>query len=122
MATSNSPSATATAYEQYLRANWDRLTPYEQEEARAYLQSKFQYVQNGAVAHSAPGWTVPVGYVCCALALVILPIIFTPAGFGLGIYNASKGRTGHGVAQVILSIVCGLIGAILGVIVWTSTR
>jgi hypothetical protein len=110
----------AAAYEQYVRANWNTLSPYEQEEARAYLQAKYQWVQAGQTALAAPGWTVPAGYVCCALALVFLPIVFAPAGFGLGIYNATKGRGGHGAAQMVLSFFCGIVGFILGVIVWAS--
>lgn len=110
----------AAAYEQYVRANWNNLSAYEQEEARAYLQAKYQQIQAGEAVRTAPGWTVPVGYICCALALLFFPIIFAPAGFGLGIYNSTKGRGGHGAAQMVLSFVCGIIGFILGVIVWAS--
>jgi hypothetical protein len=106
----------AWAYERYIRENWDRLTPYQQEEARAYLQAKFQ--RPTPAAATAAGWPVPLGYVCAFVAILFVPIILAPFAFGCGVYNASKGRTGHGVAQIILSIVCGLLGFALGALVW----
>ena len=121
MSTSYSPTQqNASAYEHYLRTNWDSLSPYEQEEARAYLHSKFQSAPVGATVSTALGWTVRAGYVCCALALLFFPIVFGPAGFGLGIYNAAKGRAGHGTAQIVLSFFCSVIGFILGMIVWAA--
>jgi hypothetical protein len=109
----------AWAYEQYIRDNWDRLTPYQQEEARAYLYSRFQGPATTAQA-AAKGWPVPVGYVCAALSILFFPIILAPAALGCGIYNSKKGRSGHGLAQIILSIVCGLTGMVLGALYWMS--
>jgi hypothetical protein len=110
----------ATAYEQHLRERWETLSPYEQAEARAYMQAKFTRSMVPVVVNEPPGWTVPVGYVSAIVALVFIPIVFGPLAFGLGIYNVSKGRNGHGIAQIILSIVCTLIGMILGVLVWMA--
>jgi hypothetical protein len=109
----------AAAYEQYVRANWHNLSAYEQEEARAYLQAKYQYAQANTGA-TAAGWTLALGYICCALALVFFPIVFAPAAFGLGHYNAKHGKPNEGKTLKSASIVCGIIGMILGVIVWTS--
>jgi hypothetical protein len=67
-----------------------------------------------------PGWAIALGYVCCVLAIVILPILFAPAGFGLGVYNKSHGSADHGKIQMVLAVVCGVVGMILGAIVWAS--
>jgi hypothetical protein len=120
MSTSYPTQQQRAAYEQYVRANWHTLSPTEQEQARAYFQAYGHTAPLNPAAKTGGGWAVPVGYVCCVLALAILPIIFAPAGFGLGVYNKSHGRADHGKIQMILSIVCGAIGMILGVIVWTS--
>ena len=110
----------AAAYEQHLRERWETLSPYEQEEARAYMQAKFTRSISPVAVDEAPGWTVPVGYASAFIALLFVPVLFGPLAFGLGIYNTSKGRNGHGIAQIILSIICTLIGMILGVLVWMS--
>jgi hypothetical protein len=111
--TAGQQASDARIYEQYIRDNWDRLTPYQQEEARAYLYSRFQ--QPAAKAESPPkGWPVPVGYVCAAVSILFLPIIFAPAALGCGIYNLKKGRSNHGTAQISLAIACGILGMVLG--------
>src|SRR5262249_29159094 len=107
-------------YEQYVRANWHTLSPTEQDQARAYFQATYPTAPLNPSAKTGGGWAVPVGYVCCVLALAFLPIIFAPAGFGLGVYNKSHGRADHGKIQMALSIVCGAIGMILGAIVWAT--
>jgi hypothetical protein len=109
----------AWAYEQYIRDNWDKLTPYQQEEAQAYLSAKFQGSPKPAAA-SVKGWPVPTGYVCAGISLFFLPPLFALIALGCGIYNATKGRTGHGIAQIILAIACGISGMILGAIVMSS--
>jgi hypothetical protein len=57
---------------------------------------------------------VVLGYVFAVLTLVTLPIVFGPIGVGFGIYNVVKGRTVHGVAQIVLSVVLGVFSAIVG--------
>ena len=108
------------AYERYVRENWDRLTPFQQEEARAYLQARFQGAAPVAREKPAAGWPVPVGYAAAILSILILPIVLAPFAFGCGVYNASKGRSGHGTAQIVLSIVCGLLGFVLGALAMSA--
>ena len=43
------------------------------------------------------GWAVPVGYLGV--------LFFTPLAIYCGIYNMSKGRTGHGLAQILIPVV-----------------
>ena len=135
---SMSPADSAAAYERHISDNWDRLSPFEQDQARAYMRSKFEGTQQvqpqpymasmpqqpgfpaaapmygsspmygygngyGPGAFGPPkqepgaGWAVPVGYVGLML--------FTPLAFICGIINLTKGRTGHGMAQLLISVV-----------------
>jgi hypothetical protein len=57
---------------------------------------------------------IRTGYVMAVLSILILPIIFIPAGVAVGIVNISKGETGHGVAQIVLSVFLGLLGTYIG--------
>jgi hypothetical protein len=111
----------AWAYEQYIRDHWDQLTPFQQEEARAYLRAKFQGSPAATSSTTKPNsWTVPVGYVCAGLSILFLPPLFALIALGCGIYNASKGRSGHGVALIVLAVMCGLTGMALGALYWSS--
>lgn len=120
MSTSYPTQQQRAAYEQYVRTNWHNLSPNEQEQARAYFQAAQAMGFGAAPARSAPGWSLVLGYVCCVLALVIAPILFGPAGFGLGAYNKSKGSVDHGKVQMVLAAVCGAVGMALGAIVWSK--
>ena len=136
-----SPADAAAAYERHINDNWDRLSPYEQDQARAYMQSKFEGTapvqpQPQAYMASMPqqpgfpaaspmmygsnpmygygpgafgpqksepggGWAIPVGYIGL--------LLFTPLAFCCGVYLLAKGRTGHGIAQVAISVTFFLI-------------
>jgi hypothetical protein len=109
-----------SSYEEYVRANWYNLSAYEQEQARAYFQAKQLLTPAYAPVKTAPGWTIGLGYVCCVIALIFFPIVFGPAGFGLGLYNKKHGRASQGTTLMVASAICGIIGMILGVIVWAS--
>lgn len=55
-----------------------------------------------------------IGYIIPFIALIILPIVFTPIGVVLGIVNIVKGKTTHGVIQIILAVVFGIVGTSIG--------
>ena len=61
---------------------------------------------------------VPAGYICGILALLIVPPGLGLAGTVIGIINLTKGRTIHGIAQVVISVTCGLFGMIIGAAMW----
>ena len=48
---------------------------------------------------------VVLGYVFSGLSLLIFPFILGIVGFVFGIVNASKGNAGHGVVQILLSVI-----------------
>ena len=60
------------------------------------------------------GGLIAAGYIFGLLSIVILPIPFGLAGFVIGIVNLTKGSSGHGIAQIILSALCGIIGMAIG--------
>jgi len=57
---------------------------------------------------------IAAGYICGVLSLLILPPALGLAGFVIGIINLTKGSVGHGIAQIIISVTCGLLGMIIG--------
>jgi hypothetical protein len=57
---------------------------------------------------------IVTGYILSFMSLLILPIVFTLAGVGVGIANISKGESGHGIAQIAISILSGIIGTTIG--------
>jgi curved DNA-binding protein CbpA len=71
--------------------------------------------QNEAVFEgpSSAGF-IAAGYICGILALFILPPAFALAGFMIGLVNVSKNRIGHGVAQIVISVSCGILGFLIG--------
>lgn len=62
----------------------------------------------------SPTGLIVAGYICSILALLCFPPVLGLAGFVIGIVNLTKGSTGHGVAQIVLAVVCGGIGMVVG--------
>lgn len=62
---------------------------------------------------------IPIGYVCAFGSLVLFPPGLGLAGVVVGIVNVTRGRAGHGVAQIALSVTCALLGAAIGFYVAT---
>ena len=133
-----SPAEQAERYERYISENWNSLSAFEQEQAKVYLQQKYQAQQQAAFptqpgfgqqspyamssnpqgyasmygdpyyggygpgAFGPPkkeesgGWAVWAGYVGV--------LIFLPLALFCGIFNCTKGRAGHGIAQLLLAI------------------
>lgn len=56
-------------------------------------------------------WT---GYVMALLSIIFFPIFFMFFGIIFGIVNISRNEVGHGIAQIILSLIFGLLGTFLG--------
>lgn len=59
---------------------------------------------------------VVAGYIVVFLSLFLLPIIFMITGIVIGIINITKGTAGHGILQIILAIIFGLIGTFMGIL------
>jgi hypothetical protein len=62
---------------------------------------------------------VIAGYVCGGLAFLVFPPGLGLAGTVIGVVNLTKGRLGHGIAQVVLSITGAIIGMAIGIAMTT---
>jgi len=56
------------------------------------------------------------GYIVAFLSLFILPILLLITGIVIGIINVTKGAIGHGILQIILSLIFGILGTFLGIL------
>lgn len=57
---------------------------------------------------------ITAGYILACMPILILPIVFTLAGVGVGIVNISRDENGHGIAQIAIAVLAGLIGTMIG--------
>ena len=57
-----------------------------------------------------------VGYIAIFLSIFIFPIFFMLIGIILGVVNLTRGSIGHGILQIILSIIFGILGAFIGIL------
>ncbi len=62
---------------------------------------------------------IAAGYICGGLSLICLPPGLGTAGLVIGIVNITKGHTGHGIAQIIISVTCGFLGMVIGAVMWS---
>jgi len=69
---------------------------------------------NVVVGKKSSTGLIVAGYICGFLALAIFPPALGIAGLVIGILNLTKGRTGHGIAQIVISITCGILGSVIG--------
>ena len=75
------------------------------------------HVQNTGLApasRESTTWLIASGYICGLLSILFCPPALGLAGFVIGIVNLTKGSVGHGIAQIIISVTCGVFGMILG--------
>ena len=75
------------------------------------------HVQNTGLAPASRESTtglIASGYICGLLSILFCPPALGLAGFVIGIVNLTKGSVGHGIAQIIISVTCGVLGMILG--------
>ena len=57
------------------------------------------------------------GALFCAISLVLLPIVFAPLALLLGVVVALKYDTKNGIILMVAAVICGFIGAAVGVLV-----
>lgn len=57
-----------------------------------------------------------VGYLLALGSIFCFPPVLAVAGIVCGIINMRRGSWGHGLAQILLSIVCGTVGTVLGIL------
>ena len=57
---------------------------------------------------------IKAGYICGFASLLILPPALGLAGTIIGVLNLARGYTGHGIAQIVISITCAFFGMLIG--------
>jgi uncharacterized membrane protein len=80
-------------------------------------KNKILYAQSTHVEkqpESDKGNLIVIGYVMSVMPVLILPIVFTIVGVIMGVINMTKGKTGHGSAQIGISVFCGIMGTAIG--------
>src|SRR5688572_15208662 len=100
-----SPAESAAAYERYISENWDRLSPFEQDQARSYMQAKFEGVQQAqpqlqppmASMSPQPGYPQP-GFPSAAPGYGSSPMYGYGYGYGPGAFGPPKSEPGGGWA------------------------
>ncbi|HJG40238.1 hypothetical protein [Staphylococcus sp. GDB20D115P1] len=55
-----------------------------------------------------------LGWVCTAISLIFVPILFGAGGVIFGYLLRSKGQVQHGTIMMIAAVACALLGFILG--------
>ncbi len=60
------------------------------------------------------------GYLFSTLSLILFPVLFAVIGMILASVNYKRGSRKHGIVQFTLSVVCGILGTIIGTIIWTD--
>ncbi|MEA2512315.1 MAG: hypothetical protein QOJ59_1802 [Thermomicrobiales bacterium] len=120
--TSSTLEQQAEAYERHVRDNWDRLPAWEQEQAQRYFawrdaNSKSLFDQPQGVStrtsHGASSWAIKAGYLCAVAAFLLSPLVFAPVGVLIGVFNIVRGRYGHGIAQVFLTVSCAVLAVVV---------
>ncbi len=56
------------------------------------------------------------GYFAVFFSFFIFPVFFMIIGIIIGIINLTKGAIGHGILQIILSLLFGILGTFLGLL------
>jgi hypothetical protein len=124
-------SAQVESYEKYVHENWDKLQPWEQRQAQAFLfarlhaedeDSRVRAVHSAnqpflndvvePVEHPEVFWTVKCGW-ACALGTLVSPFIFGPMGVLFGVYNVWKGEQEKGIFQIGLTILIFVVMMIM---------
>lgn len=62
---------------------------------------------------------IATGYICAAVSLLFLPPVFSLIAFIIGIINLTRNQIGHGIAQIVLSVICGFFGMVIGAAVFS---
>lgn len=57
---------------------------------------------------------IVAGYACAVAALGFFPLGLGLAGAVIGTMNLTRGRTAHGVAQIVMGMTFGLLGCMFG--------
>ena len=81
--------------------------------AGGWGDSSPRFTQEDLVEEPKSG-LILAGYCCSFISLLFLPPAFALAGFVVGVVALAKGRVGHGLTLIVLSVTFGLAGMYIG--------
>jgi hypothetical protein len=81
-----------------------------------------QHTQSIATSSPQPTSAIYAGYLLCVIALFLFPPILGLAAFVLGIIVIAQGNAGHGVAIILLSVICALAGMFFGAAIMAGSQ
>ena len=88
---------------------------YPQQPTASTSFSQNNYQQNNSQSGLVTG-----AYICAAMSLLFIPILFGPLGVVLGVIANSNGDE-RGSTAAIISGVCTVLGMIIGMLVFAAT-
>ena len=104
-------------FSKYERQSWqtvlDVMTAKSPENRYSSVQEAIDALTDLKNRHSSFPMIL-AGYISSTLSLLLFPIIFVPIGVVLACINYKRGSRKHGIVQFTLSIVCGIVGGMLG--------
>ena len=104
-------------FSKYERQSWqtvlDVMTAKSPENRYSSVQEAIDALTDLKNRHSSFSMIL-AGYISSTLSLLLFPIIFVPIGIVLACINYKRGSRKHGIVQFTLSIVCGIVGGMLG--------
>ncbi|MBR5161078.1 MAG: SEL1-like repeat protein, partial [Thermoguttaceae bacterium] len=104
-------------FSKYERQNWqtvlDVMTAKSPENRYKSIKVVVEQLERLKNRHSSFPMLL-AGYLSSTLSLLLFPILFAPIGIVLACINYKRGSRKHGIVQLTLSIVCGILGWMLG--------
>ena len=92
----------------------------DEERNRVYSEERLRDEAKNWTARlpDEPNSMLWVGYLFAIGSLFVFPPGFGLAGFVVGVINITRQHNGHGIAQIILSVIFGTIGMMWGAASW----
>ena len=110
-------------FSKYERQSWqtvlDVMTAKSPENRYTSIQEVTEQLGSLKNRHSSFPMIL-AGYLFSTLSLLFFPFLFAIIGMVLACINYKRGSRKHGIVQLTLSVVCGILGAVIGTLVWSD--
>ena len=110
-------------FSRYERQNWqtvlDAMTAKSPENRCQSIEEVIEQLESLKNRHSSFPMIL-AGYIFSVLSLLLCPGLFALIGIILACINYKRGSRKHGIVQFTLSIVCGILGWIIGALFWAD--
>lgn len=110
-------------FSRYECQNWqtvlDAMTAKSPENRCQSIEEVIEQLESLKNRHSSFPMIL-AGYFFSTMSLLLFPILFAVIGMVLAFINYKRGSRKNGIVQFTLSVVCGILGTIIGTIIWTD--